>query len=51
MPYLGRPGMPLNPNLRLGNPGMGAIVPPGRTTPTPGLPVPAQPQPNEPADE
>jgi hypothetical protein len=58
-PYLGRPGMPLNPNARLGGlPGQGPMVPPGRTAPSFGA-QPAQPaqqprepaQNNEPADE
>jgi general secretion pathway protein C len=55
MPYLGRPGLPVNPNMRLGGvPGQGPIVPPGRTPPAPGqLQMQQQPptQPNEPAEE
>jgi hypothetical protein len=58
-PYLGRPGMPLNPNTRLGGmPGQGPQVPPGRTPPTFGAQPAQQPQQprepaqnNEPADE
>ena len=55
-PYLGRPGMPLNPNTRLGGiPGQGPMVPPGRTPPSFGAQPAQQPhdpaQTNEPADE
>jgi len=53
-PYLGRPGMPMNPRL---GPGAAPTVPQGRTQPTFGQPAqPPQPQQqpheaNEPADE